>query len=59
MDGLGQLPDDETADDVFMAMVNKIDEDGDGEIDADEFVNLIIESLPRLVDPSYYEVKET
>ena len=42
VDGLGQLPDDETADEEFERMVKMVDEDGDGEIDAEEFVNLTL-----------------
>ena len=59
VDGLGQLPEDpEEAEEEFDRMCKLCDKDGDGEIDAAEFVELIIESLPRLVPAGVYEKEQ-
>jgi len=46
--GLGQLPGD-GEEGAFEEMVRQVDVDGDGEVDVEEFIQLIISSMPRLV----------
>jgi len=50
MQGLGQLPSDDTADAVFEELVRQVDEDGDGNVDYNEFVNLIVARIPSVVE---------